>query len=80
MDKISSEGTTRQVHEGLGYIQPPPIRISIRRVVSNNITVEEESAASNKRAFVFDRLGESNARTSVFERLGPINKKRNNKR
>lgn len=52
-----------------------PVRISIKRVVSNDITMEEES----KRPSVFDRLGESTTRTSMFERLGPLNKKKSNK-
>ena len=33
LGKLSSEDTTRKAREGLGYSQPPPIRISIRRAV-----------------------------------------------
>ena len=77
LGKLPSEGTTRQAYEVLGYTQPPTIYISIRRAVSNYITMEEKSTTANKRPSIFDRLGEST--TSVFERLGPINKKKNNK-
>ena len=41
LGRLLSEGTTSQAREGLGYTQPPPICISIRREVSNYITVEE---------------------------------------
>ncbi|KAF3641880.1 hypothetical protein FXO37_22765 [Capsicum annuum] len=70
LGKLPSEGNTRKACEGLGYAQPPPICISIRKAVSNYNTVEEKSIAANKRSSIFDRLGESTARTSVFERLG----------
>ncbi|XP_070006858.1 uncharacterized protein [Nicotiana sylvestris] len=73
LGKLPSEAATRQPREGLGYKQPSPVRISIRRASSNYITVEDESAASN-RPSVFDRLGKSTVRTSVFERLGPLKK------
>ncbi|XP_070049181.1 uncharacterized protein [Nicotiana tomentosiformis] len=63
----------RQPREGLGYKQPSPVHISRRRASINYITVEDESAASNK-PFVFDRLGKSTVRTSVFEKLGPLKK------
>ncbi|XP_070056284.1 uncharacterized protein [Nicotiana tomentosiformis] len=70
---LPSEAMTRQPREGLGYKQLSPVRISIRRASINYITVEDESATSNK-PFVFDRLGKSTVRTSVFERLGPLKK------
>ncbi|XP_070039572.1 uncharacterized protein [Nicotiana tomentosiformis] len=73
LGKLLSEATMRQPCEGLGYKQPLPVCISIRRVSSNYITVEDESATSNKPS-IFDRLGKSTARTSVFERLGPLKK------
>uniref|UniRef100_M1DGH8 Uncharacterized protein n=1 Tax=Solanum tuberosum TaxID=4113 RepID=M1DGH8_SOLTU len=65
----------RQQRERLGYKQSPPIRISIKRVSNNYITVEDESTNSNKRPSAFDRLGSSTKRISVFERLGPLRKK-----
>ena len=65
------------MHEGLGYSQPPPIRISIRRANNNHITFEDDVTASNKRPSVFDRLGEATTRISLFKRLGPL--KKNNK-
>ncbi|XP_070020850.1 uncharacterized protein [Nicotiana sylvestris] len=71
--KLPSEAATRQPREGLRYKQPSPVRISIRRVSSNYISVEDESAASN-RPSVFDRLRKSTVRTSIFERLGPLKK------
>ncbi|KAH0767934.1 hypothetical protein KY285_003805 [Solanum tuberosum] len=77
LGKLPSEDTTRQAREGLGYSQPPPIRIYIRRESNNHITFEDEVTTPNKKPFVFDRLGESTARTFVFERLGPLNKKNN---
>ncbi|KAH0773265.1 hypothetical protein KY290_010402 [Solanum tuberosum] len=77
LGKLPSEDTTRQAREGLGYSQPPPIRISIRRASNNHITFEDDVATPNKKPFVFDRLGESPARTSVFERLGPLKKNKN---
>ncbi|XP_070026114.1 uncharacterized protein [Nicotiana sylvestris] len=73
LGKLPSKAATRQPHEGLGYKQLSPVRISIRRACSNYITIEDESAASN-RPYVFDRLGKSTMRTSVFERLGPLKK------
>ncbi|XP_070007654.1 uncharacterized protein [Nicotiana sylvestris] len=73
LGKLPSEATMRQPREVLGYKQLSPVRISIRRVSSNYITVEDKSAASN-RLSVFDRLGKSTVRTSVFERLGPLKK------
>ncbi|XP_070052704.1 uncharacterized protein [Nicotiana tomentosiformis] len=73
LEKIPSEAATRKPREGLGYKQPSPVLISIRRPSSNYITVEDESAASNKPS-IFDQLGKSTVRTSVFERLGPIKK------
>ncbi|KAH0636032.1 hypothetical protein KY290_036427 [Solanum tuberosum] len=75
LGKLPSEPAMRQQREGLGYKQPPPIRISIKRVSNNYITVEDESTNSNKRPSVFDRLGSSTKRISVFERLGPLRKK-----
>uniref|UniRef100_M1DDF4 Uncharacterized protein n=1 Tax=Solanum tuberosum TaxID=4113 RepID=M1DDF4_SOLTU len=57
LGKLPSEPAMRQQREGLGYKQPPPIRISIKRVSNNYITVEDESTNSNKRPSVFDRLG-----------------------
>ncbi|KAH0641872.1 hypothetical protein KY285_032738 [Solanum tuberosum] len=77
LGKLASENTTRQAHEGLGYSQPPPIRISIRRASNNHITFEDDVATTNKKPSVFDRLGESTARTSVFERLSPLKKNKN---
>ncbi|XP_070014746.1 uncharacterized protein [Nicotiana sylvestris] len=58
LGKLPSEAAMRQPREGLGYKQPSPVRISIRRSSSNYITVEYESATSNK-FYVFDRLGKS---------------------
>ncbi|XP_049374052.1 uncharacterized protein LOC125839127 [Solanum verrucosum] len=77
LGKLPSEDTTRQAPEGLGYSQPLPIRISIRRVSNNHITFEDDVATPNKKPSVFDRLGESPARTSVFERLGLLKKNKN---
>jgi len=54
LGKLPSEPTMRQQREGLGYKQPPPIRISIKRVSNNYITMEDESTNSNKRPSVFD--------------------------
>ncbi|KAH0650277.1 hypothetical protein KY284_030189 [Solanum tuberosum] len=75
LGKLPSKPAMRQQREGLGYKQPPPILISIKRVSNNYITVEDESTNSNKRPSVFDRLGNSTKRISVFERLGPLRKK-----
>ncbi|XP_049370599.1 uncharacterized protein LOC125835509 [Solanum verrucosum] len=75
LGKLPSESAMRQQREGLGYKQPPLIRISIKRVSNNYITVEDESTNSNKRPSVFDRLGSSTKRIFVFERLGPLRKK-----
>ncbi|XP_075092300.1 uncharacterized protein LOC142172552 [Nicotiana tabacum] len=72
-----NEHAVKQSREGLGYKQPPPVRISIRRVSINYITTEDEPVDPNKRPFVFDRLGEPTTRTSVFERLGPLKRKKN---
>uniref|UniRef100_M1DUQ0 Uncharacterized protein n=1 Tax=Solanum tuberosum TaxID=4113 RepID=M1DUQ0_SOLTU len=77
LGKLVSEDTTRQAREGLGYIQPPPIHISIKRASNNHITFEDDVATPNKKPSVFDRLGESTTRTSVFERLGPLKKNKN---
>uniref|UniRef100_M0ZZ74 Uncharacterized protein n=1 Tax=Solanum tuberosum TaxID=4113 RepID=M0ZZ74_SOLTU len=68
LGKIPSEPAMRQQREGLGYKQPPPIRISIKRVSNNYITVEDESTNSNKRPSIFDRLRSSTKRISLFER------------
>ncbi|KAH0664110.1 hypothetical protein KY290_027749 [Solanum tuberosum] len=69
LGKLASEDTTRQARKGVGYCQPPPIRISIRRASNNHITFEDDVITPNKKPSVFDRLGESIARTSVFERM-----------
>ncbi|XP_049359184.1 uncharacterized protein LOC125823856 [Solanum verrucosum] len=69
LGKLVSEDTPRQAREGLGYSQPAPIRISIRRASNNHITFEDDVTTPNKKPSVFDRLGESPARTSVFERM-----------
>ncbi|KAH0686456.1 hypothetical protein KY284_017009 [Solanum tuberosum] len=68
LGKLVSENTTRQAHKGLGYSQPSPIRISIRRASNNHITFEDDVATPNKKPSVFDQLRESTARTSVFEK------------
>ncbi|XP_070050774.1 uncharacterized protein [Nicotiana tomentosiformis] len=73
LGKLPSEDAMRQPCEGLRYKQPSPVCISIRRASNNYITLEDESAASN-RLSVFDRLGKSTVRTSVFERLGSLKK------
>ncbi|KAH0754065.1 hypothetical protein KY290_024335 [Solanum tuberosum] len=75
LGKLPSEPAMRQQHERLGYKQPPPIRISIKKVSNNYITVEDESTNFNKRPSVFDRLGSSTKRIFVFEKLGPLRKK-----
>ncbi|XP_075076820.1 uncharacterized protein LOC142163433 [Nicotiana tabacum] len=72
-----NEHVVKQSREGLGYKQPPPIRISIRRASINYITTEDEPADPKKRPSVFDLLGEPTTRTSVFERLGPLKRKKN---
>ncbi|KAH0779194.1 hypothetical protein KY290_005621 [Solanum tuberosum] len=69
LGKLVSEDTTRQARESLGYSQPPPIRISIRRANNNHITFEDDVVTPNKNPSIFDRLRESTARTSVFERM-----------
>ncbi|KAH0706277.1 hypothetical protein KY285_010777 [Solanum tuberosum] len=75
--KLPSVDKTRQAREGLGYNQPPPVSISIRRARNNHITFKDDVTAPNRKPSVFDRLGESTARTFVFERLGPLKKKNN---
>ena len=77
LGKLPSEDTTREVHEGLGYGQPPPIRTSIRRASNNHITFKDDGTAPNKSPSVFNRLGEATTRIYVFKRLGPL--KKNNK-
>nr|XP_009798143.1 PREDICTED: uncharacterized protein LOC104244429 [Nicotiana sylvestris] len=59
-----NERAVKQSREGLGYKQPPLVRISIRRASINYITTEDEPADPNKRPSVFDRLGEPTTRTS----------------
>ncbi|XP_070005718.1 uncharacterized protein [Nicotiana sylvestris] len=66
----------KQSHEGLGYKQPPPIRISIKRASCNYITAKEVSTTLNKNPSVFYRL--TKPRSSVFDRVGPL--KKENKR
>ncbi|XP_070040997.1 uncharacterized protein [Nicotiana tomentosiformis] len=73
LGKLPSEDVMSQPCVGLGYKQPSPVHISIRRASSNYITVEDESADTN-RTFVFDRLGKSTLWTSVSERLSPLKK------
>ncbi|XP_070032659.1 uncharacterized protein [Nicotiana tomentosiformis] len=72
-EKLPSEAATRKPREGLVYKQPSPVRISVRRASNNDITVDDESTASN-RPSVFDRLGKPTMRIFVFERLGPLKK------
>ncbi|KAK4365964.1 hypothetical protein RND71_013844 [Anisodus tanguticus] len=67
-----------QSREDLGYKQPPPVRISIRRANNSYITMENESVASNNRPSMFDQLGKPTAKAFIFERLGPL--KMNNKK
>ncbi|XP_019229834.1 PREDICTED: uncharacterized protein LOC109210816 [Nicotiana attenuata] len=64
----------KQSREGLGYKQPPSIRISIKRESCNYITAKEVSTMLNKKPSVFDRL--TKPRTSVFDRLGPLKKEK----
>ncbi|KAH0636131.1 hypothetical protein KY290_036559 [Solanum tuberosum] len=78
LGKLPSVDKTKQAREGLGYNQPPPVLISIRRASNNHITFEDDVTAPKKKPSIFYRLGESTVRTSVFERLGQL-KKRNNK-
>ncbi|XP_075112367.1 uncharacterized protein LOC142182210 [Nicotiana tabacum] len=66
----------KQSRERLGYKQPPPICISIKRASCNYITAKEVSMMLNKKPSVFDQL--TKPRTSVFDRLGPL--KKENKR
>ena len=40
LGKLPSEDTTRKAREGLGYSQPPPILISIRRASNNHISFD----------------------------------------
>ncbi|XP_069154670.1 uncharacterized protein [Solanum lycopersicum] len=80
LEKLPSEDTTRKAREGLGYSQPPPIHISIRRASNNDITFEDDVTSPNKRTSVFDPLGEATTRISVFERLGPLKKNNMNLR
>ncbi|KAH0722357.1 hypothetical protein KY290_005034 [Solanum tuberosum] len=54
LGKLPSEDTTRQAREGLGYSQPPPIRIYIRRTSNNHITFEDDVATPNKKPSIFD--------------------------
>ncbi|XP_049394584.1 uncharacterized protein LOC125858841 [Solanum stenotomum] len=77
LGKLPLVDKTKQAREGIGYNQPPPVRISIRRASNNHITFEDDVAAPNRKLSVFDRLGESTARTSVFKRLGPLKKNKN---
>ncbi|KAH0683563.1 hypothetical protein KY290_022186 [Solanum tuberosum] len=77
LGKLPSFDKTRQAREGIGYNQPPPVRISIRRASNNHINFEDDVTAPNRKLSVFDRLGESTARTSVFKRLGPLKKNKN---
>ena len=78
LGKLPLEYTTRQAHEGLGYIQPPLIRISIRRASNNDITFEDDVIVPNNRPSAFDRLGEVTVGTSMFERLGPLTNNKKN--
>ncbi|XP_027169522.1 uncharacterized protein LOC113769256 [Coffea eugenioides] len=57
----------------LGYQQPSPVRIMIKRASCNYMN-EEMEVTSRKRS-VFDRLDNKSKRTSVFDRLGPQPKK-----
>ncbi|XP_019260811.1 PREDICTED: uncharacterized protein LOC109238788 [Nicotiana attenuata] len=66
----------KQSREGLGYKQPPPIRISIKRARCNYITAKEVSTTLNYKPSVFDRLAKPT--TLVFDRLGLL--KKENKR
>ncbi|XP_075107124.1 uncharacterized protein LOC142180098 [Nicotiana tabacum] len=61
----------KQSREGLGYKQPSPIRISIKRASCNYITAKEVSTALNEKPYVFDQLAKPS--TLVFDRLGPQN-------
>ena len=74
----------RNHREGVGYKNPPPIRIYIKWVSNNYITAKDESTNSKKRPSIFDRLGSSTQRISIFEKLGPLKKhnkvRRNSKR
>ncbi|XP_075083267.1 uncharacterized protein LOC142167015 [Nicotiana tabacum] len=57
----------KQSRKSLGYKQPPPIHISIKRASCNYITVKEVSMTLNEKTSVFDRL--MKPRTLVFDRL-----------
>ena len=59
----------KQSCEVLGFKQPSPVRMSIRRMNINYITVIEEPVMSNERPIVFDRLTVPTSNVSVFDRL-----------
>ncbi|KAH0720373.1 hypothetical protein KY285_005175 [Solanum tuberosum] len=85
LGKLPSEPAIGQQHEGLGYKQPPPISISIKRASNNYITVERRIRGLH--IFLRDfikivtftliqiQILFSTKRISVFERLGPLRKK-----
>ncbi|XP_071923150.1 uncharacterized protein [Coffea arabica] len=53
---------------GLGYQPSSPVGIMIKRASCNYMN--EEMEVTNRKRFVFDRLGNKSKRTSVFDRLG----------
>ena len=55
--------------EGLGFKQPSPVRMSIRRMKINYITMIKESVMSNERPTVFDRHTVPTSNVFVFDHL-----------
>ncbi|XP_027174203.1 uncharacterized protein LOC113773791 [Coffea eugenioides] len=53
---------------GLGYQPSSAVRIMIKRASCNYMN--EEMEVTNRKRFMFDRLGNKSKRTSVFDRLG----------
>ncbi|KAH0723844.1 hypothetical protein KY285_005029 [Solanum tuberosum] len=54
LGKLPSVDKTRQAREGIGYNQPPPVHISIRRASNNHITCEDDVTSPNRKLYVFD--------------------------
>ncbi|KAL0405179.1 UNVERIFIED_CONTAM: hypothetical protein Slati_3831800 [Sesamum latifolium] len=72
---------------GLGFTPPKPVRIAIKRVISNYVieefsSTEDDKGKGNMRESVFNRLGShrktvhrASSKQSVFDRLGPCKRK-----
>ncbi|KAF8400375.1 hypothetical protein HHK36_013673 [Tetracentron sinense] len=70
--KLKGKGyVVKSFKDGVGYSQPPPVRISSRKANAQYITAQsvDEDCVPVAKTSVFDRISRPTSRVSVFKRL-----------